>query len=229
MHATALFGFIMKILFKNSDFLVALKPSGIPTQPDPTKDKDAMTYLSEILSENGENSELWLIHRLDRVDSGLLVFARNKKSAKILSELAANSGLQKGYLAVVEGKAEGGTLVDYLYKDSMSSKAYVCTSERRGAKKAELSYTLKAISENEGVIKSLVDIRLITGRFHQIRAQFSSRGHSLSGDKKYGNRDGRAKSPALFAYSLKFELFGEKYEFSVMPDSSEYPWCLFDL
>ena len=213
----------MDIIFKNKDFLVVNKPPLIPSQKDPSGDVDAMSLASEALKASGENDKLWLVHRLDRVVGGLLVFARNQKTAAELSKMVANSDLFKGYLAVVEGEASGGELFDYLYKDSMISKAYAVKTERKGAKEARLSY--EPISFKEG--KTFVKIELKTGRFHQIRAQFSSRKMPLVGDKKYGSRDGKSKNPALFAYKLSFSLFGKDYSFEACPDFSTYPWNLF--
>ena len=213
----------MELVYCNKDFLVINKPPLVPSQKDPTGDSDAMTLASEMLKAKGECDKLWLIHRLDRVVGGLLVFARNQRAAASLSHLAQEGRLFKGYLAVVEGEAAGGELVDFLYKDSEKGKAYVVKRERKGAKLARLSYEPKAARDG----KTLVDIELKTGRFHQIRVQFSSRRTPLVGDKKYGSRDGKARNPALFAYKLGFELFGESYSFKALPDLNIYPWNLF--
>ena len=213
----------MKIVFKNKDFIVVNKPSLVPSQSDLSGDADAMTLASEMLKAEGEPDRLWLIHRLDRVVGGLLVFARNQRTAAELSRIVAEGELFKGYLAVVEGEAHGGELFDYVYKDSATSKAYAVKTERRGAKSATLCYT--PVSFEDG--KTLVDIELKTGRFHQIRVQFSSRKMPLVGDKKYGSRDAKSKTPALFAYKLAFSLFGESYSFSALPDINKYPFNLF--
>ena len=214
---------MIEIIYQNKDFIVVNKPPLVPSQSDLTGDSDAMTLASEMLKSLGENGKLWLIHRLDRVVGGLLVFARNPKSAAELSRIVRDNELYKGYLAVVEGEAPGGELVDYLYKDSTTNKAYVVKNERKGAKLARLSYA--PISRKDG--KTLVDIDLKTGRFHQIRAQFSSRKMSLVGDKKYGSRDAKSRHPALFAYKLAFSLFGESYSLEAKPDLNIYPWNLF--
>ena len=216
-------GVNVDFVFKNKDIVVINKAPLVPSQSDLSGDADAMTQTSELLKANGESDKLWLIHRLDRVVGGLLVFARNPKSAAELSRIVRDNELYKGYLAVVEGDATGGELVDYLYKDSTTNKAYVVKNERKGAKLARLSYA--PISRKDG--KTLVDIDLKTGRFHQIRAQFSSRKMSLVGDKKYGSRDGKARQPALFAYKLAFSLFGESYSLEAKPDLNIYPWNLF--
>ena len=213
----------VKIIHKTEDFIVVRKPVGMPSQSDPTKDPDVMSECSKILSESGETDGLWLVHRLDRNVGGLLVFARTKKAAAALSELAANGKMGKKYLAVAEGEVAGGEYRDYLYKDSATSKAYVVKSARMGAKEAVLNCSLVAFKEG----KSLVSVSLKTGRFHQIRVQLSSRKHPLVGDKKYGSRDPLSKNPALFAYELSFEIFGEKISVRALPPTEEYPWSLF--
>ncbi len=219
---------MVDIVFKNRDFVIINKYPGCPSQSDMTGDADAMRLTSDMLYLADEYEKLWLIHRLDRVVGGLLVFARSKSVAAELSRLVAEDGLGKHYLAVVEGEAEGGTLCDYIYRDSVSMKAHVSKTKRAGYKAAELEYINIKTIELDGKWRSLVDIRLKTGRFHQIRAQFSSRNMPLVGDKKYGSRDAGAKFPALFAYRLEFSLYGKSYDFSVMPNQALYPWCLFD-
>lgn len=218
----------MEILLKNKDVVIIKKPSGVPSQSDPSGDKDAMTLTSELLREKGERGELYLVHRLDRVVGGLLVFARNKKAAAELSRLVSGDGIGKEYLAVIDGRLDDGVLIDYLYKDARASKAFVVDKKRGGVKEAELSFiTLESVDTEKGV-RSLVKIRLKTGRFHQIRAQFASRKTPICGDGKYGSKDNRAHLPALFAYKLSFKLFDYNIEAKEIPDLDAYPWCLFD-
>ena len=212
-----------QIVLKNKNFIVINKPIGMPSQSDTTGDRDAMTVLSEFLTSLEEPSALWLIHRLDRNVGGLLVFARNKKSAAELSEKIQYGAFVKKYFAVCHGKPSEGEYTDYLYKDSSTSKSYVVKTKRMGAKEACLDLSLVA-SNGE---MSAVSVTLHTGRFHQIRAQLSSRGNSLVGDKKYGSKDALCRTPALFAYSLSFEIFGEKISVSALPDMNEYPWNIF--
>ena len=214
---------IPKIVYKDENVVVITKPVGMPSQSDPSGDKDAMTVTSEILESCGEKSSLWLIHRLDRNVGGLLAFARNKKSAAELSKIIQNGIFSKKYIAVCHGEAEEGEYRDFLYKDSATSKAYIVKTERRGAKEARLELLRLATEEN----KSLVHVTLDTGRFHQIRAQLSSRGNSLVGDKKYGSRDLRRRTPCLFSREISFTLFGRKVSVTALPDIEEYPWNLF--
>ena len=219
---------MIEIVSKTKDYVVIFKPSGMPSQSDPTGATDAMTELGNVLRDMGERDELYLIHRLDRVVGGLLVYARNKQSAARLSSLVADRLIEKEYFAVVEGKAEGGVLRDYIYKDATLGKAFVTDRKRAGVKEAELEYSTLAMIEAEKCSLSLVKVRLKTGRFHQIRVQFASRKMPLIGDKKYGSRDFKAKTPSLFATSLAFDYKGERVKYSKIPDLSQYPWSLFD-
>jgi len=218
----------MKIVYKDNNFIIVEKPVGIPTQSDQSGDADVMSLLSAELACEKEPSTLWLVHRLDRVVGGLVVFARNKRTAAQLSEMVGGRGMEKEYLAVVEGDAEGGVMEDYLYKDAAKGKAFVVSGARRGAKKAELEYSLIMKADTQRGVRSLVRIKLRTGRFHQIRAQFSSRGMPLSGDGKYGSRDNKARTPALFASGLSFTLDGKEAFHKAFPPTDEYPWSLFD-
>ena len=173
----------MEILFKDENIVAVYKEAGIPSQPDPSGDADAMTLCSSQLAETGEKStELFLVHRLDRVVGGVLVFARNKKYAAILSEAVADRSAEKEYLAVVEGDAPGGILTDLIFKDARAGKAFVVDRKRAGVKEASLEYKLIEKTQIDSRILSLVRVKLHTGRFHQIRAQFSSRKMPIVGD-----------------------------------------------
>lgn len=219
---------MIEIIDKTKDYVIIYKPSGIPSQSDPGGDPDAMTLLGGMLRSAGESDSLYLIHRLDRVVGGLLVFARNKKSAAILSSAVAERRLKKEYFAVVEGRADGGVMKDLLYKDAMLGKAFVTDKKRAGVKEAELEYVaIDTVKQGDREL-SLVKITLKTGRFHQIRAQFASREMPLIGDKKYGSRDNVAKTPSLFATHLSFDLDGKEISTSRLPDLTAYPWSLFE-
>lgn len=217
----------MEVLYKDKNLIAINKPAGIPVQPDPTADKDAMSLTSEILAESGEQNALWLVHRLDRVVGGTVVFARNKRYAATLSELFSAQNTVKEYLAVVEGEAEGGVLEDLLFKDSAKGKAFVVERKRQGVKEARLEYTPLATADTERGVYTLIRVRLHTGRFHQIRAQLSSRGMPIVGDGKYGSHDNRAKTPALFSTRLSFVACGRSYDIKSSPDKNSYPWSLF--
>lgn len=218
---------MIEIVKKTKDFVVISKPAGLPSQADPSGDKDAMTECSETLERQGESGRLFLIHRLDRVVGGLMVFARNKKAAAELSRQVSERRFEKRYYAVVEGEAEGGRLFDYLYKDARVGKAFLSDRKRAGFKEAELEYNRLAFCRMESSSVTLVKIDLKTGRFHQIRAQFSSRKMPLIGDKKYGSRDIRAKMPALYATEISFYYNGKTETVRKLPPLTEYPWSLF--
>ena len=219
----------MEILYKDKNIVAVYKPAGIPSQPDPSGDADAMTLCSELLEKSGDkNTELYLIHRLDRVVGGILVFARTKACAADLSSIISDRRVKKEYLAVIDGEADGGILTDFLYKDARAGKAFVVDRKRAGVKEASLEYSTLSKLKTDNGIKTLVKIELHTGRFHQIRAQFASRKLPIVGDGKYGSKDGKTQFPALFAFKLSFEIAGKKYEFVKMPEKENYPWSLFE-
>lgn len=217
----------MEILYKTKRVVVVYKPPGVPSQKDPSGDADAMTLTEAKLRELGESSALWLVHRLDRVVGGLLIFARDKVAAAELSKLVQNEGIIKKYLLVAGADVQSGIMEDYIFKDKMTSKAYITDRIRAGVKKCKLECNVLARESSQGY--NLASVRLYTGRYHQIRAQLSSRGASIVGDKKYGSRDAHTNMPALFAYELSFVLFGEKINVKRYPDFSVYPWNLFSL
>ena len=217
----------MEILYKSKNAVVIYKEAGVPSQSDPSGDADAMTLTSEHLRSLGENPNLWLIHRLDRVVSGLLVFARNKKYAAILSEYVKDRLLTKEYYAVVDGETADAALENLIYRDSRAGKAFIVDKERKDVKRARLSYVTLATADTEKGKKSLVYVTLDTGRFHQIRAQLSYTGHPITGDGKYGSHDNKAKKIALMASHLAVELPDEKIDVSRRPDLDSYPWSLF--
>lgn len=220
----------MNILFKNNDFIVCVKPQGIPSQPDPSGCVDMTALLSEEFIKNGEKSDIFVVHRLDRSTGGLIIYARNKEAAASFSRLVAEKdSFQKEYLAVVSGKPENnsGNFTDYLFRDSAQKKAFIVKTERRGAKLANLDYEVKNTIQIDEKTFSLLQIKLHTGRFHQIRAQLSSRDMPIYGDGKYGSRE---KSPhfALWAHKISFTYKGKKYEFESLPDQNNTPWNQFN-
>ncbi len=187
-----------------------------------------------ILSEEGGLPELlreetgivhYPVHRLDRAVGGLMVYARDSKTAGKLSALVAERAFQKEYLAVLPGTLpeQEGELHDLLFKDSAKNKSYVVQRMRKGVKEASLAY--QTLEEQEGL--SLVKIRLHTGRSHQIRVQFSSRGLPLLGDVKYGSSV-KDCPIALWSYRLAFSHPDTKktLDHSLLPPLSG-PWQKF--
>lgn len=214
---------MVRIVEKRREYVIIYKPVGIPSQSDPSGDPDAMSITAELLSDLGESSQLWLVHRLDRTVGGLMVFARTKSAAAELSELVASDKIRKLYLAIAEGLPQGGEYHDYLYKDARISKAFIVDRKRAGVKEAYLVCEIIATRNSQ----TLCRIDLHTGRYHQIRAQLSSRGTPLVGDGKYGSRDKGARTPALVAYRLEFDFKGKRVKAELRPDVSVYPWSIF--
>ena len=209
------------ILYEDNHLLVVHKPPGILSQGDETNDPNLLTLLKQYLKEKYQkpgNVYLGLIHRLDRMTGGVMVFAKTSKAASRLSASIRNRTFKKHYYAIVEGvmPEKVGQMVDYLRKDETEVKSYVTTVE--GGKQALLSYRVLEQTEKA----ALVDIALETGRHHQIRVQFSSRGFPLMGDTLYGSS---VKMPlALYAYKLEFlhPVTKESMAFEVKPQGK--PW-----
>lgn len=192
----------INILFEDNHLLVVEKPINIPVCEDDSKDLDLLSILKNYLKEKYNkpgNVYLGLVHRLDRPVGGVIVFAKTSKAAGRLSKQVSEHTLKKTYIAVLEGKIKKeDTLVDYLYKDTKKNISYVVDKSK--GKESILSYKVINYKDNY----SLVEINLKTGRSHQIRVQFSSRGYPLVGDAKYNkNHDGKT-NVALFAKRLEF-------------------------
>ena len=188
----------MKILFEDESVVVCIKPVGLLSQGE---GNDSLVTL---LSKH-TGTEIFPIHRLDRGVGGVMIYAKTKAAAASLSRQAAERKLLKEYFALVHGTTEGesGRLEDFLFKDSKKNKVFVVKRERKGVKKAVCDYeTLLKKTEN-GELFSLVKVKLQTGRTHQIRVQFSSRGCPLFGDRRYGARDDE-REIALFSCKIGF-------------------------
>ncbi len=221
------FGDYMEILFKDKWLVAVNKPYGMPSQPDPTGDEDALTLTARLLGFDSPRDRLWLVHRLDRVVGGVMAFARDRGTSASLSTLISEKVAIKEYFAVVEGEAKGGIIESLLYKDPRASKSFVVDRVREGVKEARLEYIPLECVNTDNSAMTLVRIRLHTGRFHQIRAQMSHIGHPVVGDGKYGSHNNRAKMPALFSASLCFTLRDKEYKLCAMPNFDAYPWCEF--
>lgn len=191
---------MVKILFEDNHLLVVVKPVNMPVCEDSSGDLDLLTYLKDYIKKKYNkpgNVYLGLIHRLDRPVSGIMVFARTSKCASRLSEQVRTGKLHKKYFAVICGFLNGtGIFNDKLLKDNHTN---MVTIDSRG-KDSSLEYNV--ISNKDGY--SLVDINLITGRSHQIRVQFSSRGFPLYGDQRYNKNSLVGQQIALFSYYLSF-------------------------
>ena len=192
----------MEILYSDKGIAVCIKPIGLDSEAE------VPTALKEQLG-----GEIFPIHRLDKNVGGVMVYARTKQAAAALSKAVQEGTMVKEYVAMVHGTpTESGDWSDLLFKDSSKNKVFVVKKERKGVKKARLEF--KTLRSGED---SLVRIRLHTGRSHQIRVQFSSRGFPLVGDHKYGSRDDK-KEPMLFSCCITFPWKGEDKRFEALPD-----------
>lgn len=216
----------INILYEDNHLLVVEKPVNMPVCEDESKDLDLLTVLKSYIKEKYQkpgNVYLGLVHRLDRPVGGVMVFAKTSKAASRLSKQVAEQHLGKTYVAVVCGKTpESGICFDYLVKDKKKKQSYV-TDKNKG-KEARLSY--RRLAYKDGF--SLIEINLETGRSHQIRVQFSSRGFPLVGDAKYNKQHDGKTSVALFAKKLSFShpVTKDKVSFELeLP--TRYPFSLF--
>lgn len=212
----------MDILFENKDFIVCIKPRNILSQVGSSDNMIAL--LNSHFLEKGESAEAFPVHRLDRETSGVMVYAKNSETASRLSKSVAENRFHKRYYAVLTRRIDEpcASMRDLLFRDKAKNKSFVVDRRRNGVKEAHLEYKTVALSGNY----CLVDVLLHTGRTHQIRVQFSSRGYPLYGDRKYG---GSAGELALFAYRLDFPdpKTGEILSFCALPNLEESPWHLF--
>ena len=192
----------MEILYSDKDLAVCVKPVGLDSEAE------VPALIREILGGN-----VFPIHRLDKNVGGVMVYARNQHAAAALSRLVQEGLMVKEYVAMVHGTPpESALWEDLLWKDSKKNKVFVVKRQRSGVKKAVLEYRTVSAGQN-----SLVRIRLHTGRSHQIRVQFSSRGFPLIGDHKYGSRDERT-APMLFSCCITFPWKQSQMKFAAMPE-----------
>ena len=192
----------MEILFSDSNIAVCVKPVGL----------DSEHQVPQALSQ-ALGGDLYPVHRLDKNVGGIMVFARNQKTAAALSRSIQEGSLIKEYVALVHGTPpQEGRLQDYLFKDSRKNKVFVVKKQRAGVKEARLSY--RTLNRED---PCLIRVRLDTGRSHQIRVQFASRGFPLVGDHKYGARD-QEKQPFLYSCRLEFPYKGQIIAFESKPN-----------
>ena len=192
----------MEILYQDQDLAVIVKPIGLESQAA------VPAELEKLLG-----GTFYPVHRLDLNVGGVMVYARTKQAAAALSRAIQEGTMVKEYVAMVHGTPdEAGDWEDLLFKDSAKNKVFVVKRMRGGVKKARLEYQLLSAGEN-----SLVHIRLHTGRSHQIRVQFSSRGFPLVGDHKYGSRD-EAGAPMLFSCRITFPWKGKSRSYEAYPE-----------
>ncbi len=216
----------LKILYEDNHIIVVVKPYNVLSQGDNTGDISIMemikSYIKEKYNKPG-NVYLGLVHRLDRPVGGIMVFAKTSKAAGRLCKAFNEHSITKKYLAIVKGKMskDRDTLIDYIDKDK-NGNAFIS----KDGKKAILDY--EVLEYNKKKDCSLISVNLKSGRHHQIRIQFASRGHYLLGDQRYGVQDN--KQISLFAYYLFFvhPVTKEVLEFKIFPEKENY-WTIFTL
>ena len=210
-----------EILYSDGDIAVCVKPAGLVSEAA----EGGLPALIE--AQTGKNA--YTVHSLDAGVGGVMVYALNARAAAALSEQIRDGAFGKTYLAVLRGTpAEPcGTFTDFLYHDRKINKSFVVEKSRKGVKEAVLDYRLLACAETEAGALTLTEIRLRTGRTHQIRVQFASRRMPLYGDGKYGGRSAKT-GIALFSHKISFlhPESGKRMEFSANPPNT-VPWTLF--
>ena len=202
---------MIEVLYEDKDLLVIVKPYGLSSGD-----------LTERIKEE-KGIDVFLVHRLDQVVSGIMLLAKNSKSAALLTEEINNDSFNKEYLALIKGDIqEAGVLEGYIYHDRNRNRSYM-VKKRNGSKYAKLAY--KLIARKEDI--SLIVVKLFTGRTHQIRCQLSSMGCPLLGDGKYGSKvNGEVK---LFSYHLSFKhpIKKEIMDFYKLPTMKQQ-WLIFE-
>ena len=199
----------MELLYSDREIVICIKPVGL----------DSEVQVPAALKEQ-LGGEIFPIHRLDKNVGGVMVFARTKGAAAALSKAVQEGSMVKEYRCLVHGTPpETGDWEDLLWKDSSKNKVFVVKRERKGVKPARLEFTRLSAGE-----ESLIHVRLHTGRSHQIRVQFASRGFPLVGDHKYGAKDA-ASAPMLFSCRITFPWKGKTVTYEAFPewDSTRKP------
>ncbi|HFA50125.1 MAG TPA: RNA pseudouridine synthase [Bacteroidetes bacterium] len=187
------------VIYKNNQLIAFNKPPGIPVQADKTGDK-SLLQLAEIYTK----SKLYLVHRIDRPASGVVIFAKTKTAVGILSNQFRERSVDKTYLAVVKNKPEKeeDTIQHHLIKNGKTNRSHAVAENMAGCKIAELKYKLLGSSDNYHLLK----IEPLTGRHHQIRAQLAAIENPIKGDVKYGfRRSNKDRSIHLHAWKLVFK------------------------
>lgn len=205
----------MELLYVDEDLVVCVKPPRVLSTDEPGG-------LPQLLRQELGTEDFRTVHRLDRVVSGLMVVARNAHAASSLSRQIREDSFEKEYLAVLHGhlEASGGMLTDLLGRDKARKMTYVARAPGKGIQEARLGY--RVLGENN--LHTLIRVRLLTGRTHQIRVQFASRGLPLVGERKYAVLDDPCEI-ALWSCRLAFRhpATGEAMMFEKEPPA-EFPW-----
>lgn len=212
----------MDVIYKDKNFIVCVKPAGVLSTDEPG---GMPSLVREYLGD--KNACVRTVHRLDQVVSGLMVLALNPETASELSRQIRDDEFGKSYLAVVHGilPDKRGRMTDLLLRSKEERKTYVVSEPAKDVQEAILDY--EVLGQTASL--TLVKIRLVTGRTHQIRCQFSSRGYPIMGDRKYSTLNDSCDI-ALWSYSLRFTNPATGRQMSFTHKPPEYlPWTLFDV
>lgn len=212
------------VLYEDRSLVLCVKPVGVLSE-----DSDSAASMPALLRAHYRSLHqpdyIATVHRLDKITGGLMLFSRSKAATGKLIAAVAEHRVEKEYLAVLRGHPDAprGELTDLLFRDAAKNKSYVVKRMRKGVREAKLSY--RVLAETEDL--SLIRIRLHTGRTHQIRVQFSSRGLPLLGDIRYGSKDPHCTA-ALWSYrlALTHPLTHKEIDITQSPPH-QYPWTLF--
>ena len=219
------------VLHEDNHVIVVLKPQNVPCCEDETKDIDLLTVVKEhikIKENKPGNVYAGLVHRLDRVTGGVMVFAKSSKAASRLSQQMREGDFEKKYSAVVVGTPheDRAILRHYVKKNPVNNMVYVCGQTVEGAKFCELEYFV--LQKEKGL--SLVKVILHTGRTHQIRVQMSAIGCPVYGDMRYGGANADKGNLALWATELAFThpVSKQRLCFKIEPPKEIIPWKYFE-
>lgn len=213
---------MLEIIYEDKDIIICKKPAGVPTQTPKPGVADMVSLLKTYRMEQGEEPYLGVVHRLDQPVEGIMVFAKNKESAAALSLQMQNGTFEKYYYAMIHGQIAPpqGTLEDYLLRDGRNNVSTVVTKGTAKSKFAILFYETVTTHSD----RSLLRVKLDTGRHHQIRVQLAHAGHPLIGDKKYGENTPGYLPLGLCSYHIGFAHpgTGEKLVYEIEPGGKAF-------
>ena len=215
----------IEIIYSDKNVAVCLKPSGVSSEG-----AAGQGGMPSLIAKELSVEYVGTVHRLDTVTEGLMLYSLNEKITAKLTEAIAARDTEKEYLAIVHGRPDNdcGEMRDLLFRDAKKNKSYVVKRSRKGVREAILNYETVETKDTEYGTLSLVRVKLVTGRTHQIRVQFASRAMPLLGDGKYGGKD-NAPKVALFSTKLSFThpVSGKRMEYERLPEGK--PWDMFKM